>query len=146
MCEIKTEIIINASQQTAWEVLTNFNAYRSWSTFIDNVSGEAKEGGQVKVTITPIGQKSMDFSSTLLVVKPHNELRWCGVLLHPWLFRGEHYFILQQEEDKTRFIHGEKFTGILPPILKLFKFIENTKQGFEAFNLAFKKRVEEKNV
>lgn len=39
----------------------------------------------------------------------------------------------------TQFIHGEKFTGLLVPILKLFKFIENTKQGFEAFNVAFKK-------
>lgn len=142
MCEIKTEIMLNASKQNVWEVLTDFSAYRSWSTFIDNVTGEAKEGGQLKVTITPPGKKSMDFSSKLLVVKPHDELRWCGVLFHPFLFRGEHYFILEQIEDKTRFIHGEKFTGILMPILNLFKFAENTKQGFEAFNIAFKKRVD----
>lgn len=142
MCEIKTEMVLNASKQKLWEVLTDFNAYPSWSTFIDSVNGEIAEGNQVKVTITPIGQKSMSFSSKLLVVKPNNELRWCGVLFHPFLFRGEHYFILETMEDKTRLIHGEKFTGILMPIFNLFKFTENTKRGFEAFNMAFKKRVE----
>ena len=142
MCEIKTEIMLNADKQKIWKVLTDFSAYRSWSTFIDNVTGEAKEGGQLKVTITPPGKKSMDFSSKLLVVKPNDELRWCGILFHPFLFRGEHYFILEQIEDKTRFVHGEKFTGILLPILNLFKFTENTKRGFEAFNLAFKKQVD----
>ncbi len=142
MCEIKTEILINTSQHKAWETLTNFGAYPSWSTFVDNIEGEIKEGAQIKVTITPIGKKSMVFSSTLLTVKPDNELRWRGALLHPWVFQGEHYFIMQQIDDKTQFIHGEKFTGVLVPILKLFKFIENTKQGFEAFNVAFKKRIE----
>ena len=141
MYEINTQITINTNQISAWKVLTDFNAYHSWSTFIDNISGETKNGCKLKVTITPLGKKSMDFSSKLLVVKPNDELRWCGVLFHPLIFRGEHYFILEQEEEKTRLIHGEKFTGLLVPILNLFKFFENTQRGFEAFNLAFEKQV-----
>ncbi len=56
----------------------------------------------------------------------------------PGLFDGDHYFKIEELSDgKIRFIHGEKFRGILA--LLLWGSIEaGTKQGFQAINEALK--------
>ena len=54
-------------------------------------------------------------------------------LLVKGIFDGEHYFILSQEDgNKTKFIHGEKFSGIL--VYLVGKTLDKTKGGFELMN------------
>lgn len=62
------------------------------------------------------------------------------------LFDGEHYFKLEKIDDnRTRFIQGEKFTGLLSGIF--FKLIgEDTKSGFNEMNFALKKKAENNNL
>lgn len=86
----------------------------------------------------------MNFEPHLLVVKKDEELRWLGRLLIPGLFDGEHYFIVEEiSDEKVRFIHGEKFRGILA--LLLWGSVEpGTKRGFQAMNKALKDRAEAK--
>jgi len=144
MIEIKTEIMIHADQEAIWKVLSNFSAYPEWNDFFKTISGEAKEGSTLQITITPPNAKPMSFTPTILLAKPQKELRWRGAFLYPWIFQGEHYFLLEKISDKqTRFIHGEKFTGLLTPIFKLMGFERNTRLGFEQFNTAIKAKVEQ---
>jgi hypothetical protein len=60
----------------------------------------------------------------------------------PGIFDGEHYFILEQDEDgNTLFRHGENFSGMLAAVV--YMMIEaDTRNGFEAMNVALKERVE----
>lgn len=146
MIEIKTEIVIDTDQHTLWRVLTELNTYPEWNDFFKTISGEVREGSTLKITITPPNAKPMSFTPKVAKVDPQNELRWRGAFLHSSIFQGEHYFLLEKISDKqTRFIHGEKFTGLLTPIFKLIGFERNTRLGFEAFNLAIKTRAEQSN-
>lgn len=84
----------------------------------------------------------MGFTPRVLVFDAEREFRWKGQLLLPGIFDGEHYFILQPEPSGgTRFIHGEKFSGILLPFLS--KSLDtSTLSGFREMNQALKQRCE----
>jgi hypothetical protein len=57
------------------------------------------------------------------------------------IFDGEHYFMLiDLDNGQTRFIHGEKFGGILVPFME--KTLGKTKKGFELMNQALKEQCE----
>ena len=113
MKEIKTEIIINTKPEKVWEVLTDFKNYPTWNPFIQNISGEQKVGSKLDVSIHPLEGNGMTFKPTLLKFEENREFRWVGKLLVKGIFDGEHYFVLsQEEENKTKFTHGEKFRGI----------------------------------
>ena len=140
--EIKIQIIINASPQKVWDTFINFNEYPNWNPFIKTISGATSPGEQLSVTIQAQGNKPMNFTPIVLVNKTNKEFRWKGKLFVPGLFDGEHYFILEEINPmKTRFIHGENFTGVLSGVF-LKMIAEDTKKGFEAMNLALKLLVE----
>ena len=141
--QIETDIEINASAETVWGILTDFEAHASWNPFIREISGVPKEGERIKAFIQPAGGKGMMFKPTVLKAEENRELRWLGKLLIPGLFDGEHYFRIEPiGENRVRFVHGEIFSGILVGLFA--KSLDTgTAQGFRAMNEALKKRAEE---
>jgi hypothetical protein len=97
------------------------------------------------ISIQPPGGssgKGMTFRPTVLVAEPGRELRWMGRLLLPGIFDGEHYFQIEPlGSGSVRFVHGERFSGLLVPLLKS-SLAGGTKAGFVAMNEALKARVE----
>ena len=143
MKEIQTEILIQASPETIWKILMDFDHYPDWNPFIKSISGEQKVGGQLTAFIGPPGQNGLTFMPKVIVHEPNKEFRWLGKLWGGLFFNGEHYFILKElGNHSTQFIHGEKFTGMLVGILG--GMLKNTKNGFEAMNRALKQRAEGK--
>lgn len=142
MKKIQTEIIINASSEMVWNMLTNLNNFKNWNPFIVSSEGVVQAGTQLTNTISLEGQKTQTFKPTILEVESGKSFRWLGSLFIKGLFDGEHYFKLEKiNETKTRLIHGEKFSGLLSNlILKLIG--EQTKMGFIKMNEALKKEVE----
>ena len=142
MLEIRTDIEIATEPEHLWTILTGFAAYPQWNPFISSIQGEAKPGERLSVTVQPVGSNSMTFRPTVLAASPHQELRWLGHALLPGLFDGEHYFqIVPIAPGRVRFIHGEKFSGILVALARA-KLQGGTKAGFEAMNKALKSRAE----
>ena len=142
MYELRTEIEINASAEAVWETLAAFPRHPEWNPFITSIAGEPVVGATLKIAICPPGGKPMRFTPKVLVADASRQLRWLGRLLLPGLFDGEHYFLLEPAgEGRVRLIHGERFSGLLVPLLK--SSLENgTRAGFEAMNQALKARVE----
>jgi hypothetical protein len=140
--EIKSQIIINASPEKIWVVLTDFKNYPSWNPFIKSISGEVEVGKKIKAHIAPSEGNSMTFKPKVLVFEVNKELRWIGHLLFPGLFDGEHIFQLENNGNgTTTFIQRENFRGILVPFFK--KMLEvNTKNGFDLMNRELKLQVE----
>ncbi len=135
--EIKTEIIIERSVEQVWKVLTSFTTYAEWNPFVKSLVGKVEVGSQIEVEID-----GMKFKPTVLAVRINEELRWLGYLWFKGVFDGEHIFKLERiESQKTRFVHAEKFKGILVPFFKR-KLLTETKAGFEAMNRSLKERVE----
>ena len=140
---IETQIAIKASPSKVWSVLTDFSAMPSWNPFITAISGDVLPGSRLSVTIAPSGQSGMTFTPTVLAATPDRELRWLGTVANRWIFAGEHYFLLNPTANgETSFIQGERFSGILAPLIMRGRMLEATKDGFLAMNAALKRRSE----
>jgi hypothetical protein len=136
--QVRTEIVINASPEKVWKVLTEFNEYPTWNPFIKSIRGELREGKKIVARIEPPGASGMTFKPTLLSVKANEELRWLGHLFVPGLFDGEHIFELYENTDgSTTFVQREIFRGILVPLFAKMLDV-NTIAGFEQMNKQLK--------
>lgn len=136
--KINTEIIINATPEKVWAVLTNFKEYPKWNPFVNAISGDMIVGKKIKIVV-----QGMKIKPELLVFDKNKELRWVGHLLVNGIFDGEHFFVLKDNGNgTTTFIHGENFSGILIPMLK--NFLENKmKKSYLKMNEKLKAQVEQ---
>ena len=138
--EINTEILIKATPQKVWTILTNFDNYPEWNPFIKFINGEVKVGNKITVRIEPPEEKGMTFKPKVLIYETNKELRWIGHLLFPGLFDGEHKFeLIDNGNGTTTFKQSEKFKGLLLGLLN----VEHTKKGFESMNEKIKELAEE---
>lgn len=138
---LETNIEIQASPEEIWKVLTDFQHFPSWNPFITEINGKASRDEILSIQIHPPGGKPMRFQPKLVAVIPNREMRWKGKLLINGLFDGEHYFLIEPIDTKrSLFIHGERFKGLLVPLLK--STLAKTKEGFIHMNQALKKRCE----
>jgi hypothetical protein len=121
----------------------NFDSYPKWNPFITSISGERKLGNRLTVSINPPGGKGMTFKPNILTLEANKEFRWKGKLGINGIFDGEHYFILESvDKDITKFIHGEKFSGLLVPFVR--KMLDKTQKGFQLMNESIKNECERK--
>ena len=144
MREIRTQIEIEASPERVWEVLTDIPSFPEWNPFMRRGEGEFKAGERVKLFLKPPGAMGMTIKPRVLKAEPGIELRWLGHLLVPGLFDGEHYFLIEPtDEGRIRFVQGEKFGGLLVPLLGLIRVFKSTQVGFVQMNRALKDRAED---
>ena len=90
--EIKTEILIHATPEKVWVVLTDFDNYKNWNPFIQSITGEVAVGNTITARLEPPGARGMTIRPKVLAFTPNKELRWLGHFLVPGLFDGEHTF------------------------------------------------------
>jgi hypothetical protein len=138
---ISAEIIINASRERVWEILTSFSDYSAWNPFIISSRGEAIVGTRLDNVINNGGRK-MTFHPKILRSEPYRYFDWLGSFLVKGIFDGHHYFRIDDLGDgMVRLTQGENFSGMLSGII--LKSIEsNTLRGFERMNEALKQRAE----
>jgi hypothetical protein len=140
--ELRTEIEILAPAARVWETLVDFARYAEWNPFIPEISGELRVGSELRMIVAPPGGNEVKIQPTLLVVEPARELRWRGKLLVKALFQGEHFMqLIEVAPGRTRFVHGENFSGILVKLLG--RVLTQTARGFVFKNQALKRRVED---
>ncbi|QPV63488.1 SRPBCC domain-containing protein [Halosimplex litoreum] len=140
--EIFTAIDIDASPETVWSVLTDFDAYDDWNPRT-RITGRAEAGERLVVAPGPDAEGMPTFRPRVLRADEPTELRWLGHLYVRGLFDGEHVFAIEELDDgRTRFTQSERFGGVLVrPLLRLYG--DDTEAGFEAVNAALKARAEE---
>src|SRR5712691_11611721 len=118
MKEVSTEVVIEASAERVWEILTDFAKFPEWNPFIRQMSGEVRTGAQLQVQLGPTGGRVMSFKPKMVNVETNREMSWLGRLLIPGLFNGEHSFTIEALDEKgVRFVQHEKFTGLLVPFM-----------------------------
>ncbi|PKB72617.1 MAG: hypothetical protein BZY75_06175 [SAR202 cluster bacterium Io17-Chloro-G7] len=144
MKEIRTEITINATTERVWTVLTDFRSFPQWNPFITYAEGELTPGQTLTVRLQTPSGKGWTFKAKVLVAEPNRELRWMGRLGLPGILDGGCYYIIEVTDDGgIRFIQGERFRGILVPILGVMGMLNDTLLGFTNLNQALKARAEE---
>lgn len=144
MKEIITSIEINASPETVWSILSDFESYPDWNPFVVSIEGDLAPGGKLKTKIALPGRKPMMFRPQITSLMPLKVFSWLGRFLIPGLFDGEHFFEIEElGEGRLRLVHREEFSGILVPLL--WRSLERpTRSGFELMNQALKNRSESK--
>jgi hypothetical protein len=139
---LPTELVIAASSEAFWNILTEFAAYPGWNPFVRHISGRLEAGAGLEVELAPPGGRAMTIRPTVREVEPERTLRWLGRVGFPGLFDGEHSFQIEPlGENRVRFVQSERFSGVLVPLVMTF-IGRSTQQGFEAMNLALKERAE----
>jgi len=144
MKSLHTQIGIDAPPSRVWEVLTDFPSFPEWNPFVREARGELREGARLQVTLQAGERKPFRARPRLRRVRPDRELRWLGRLGMPGLFDAEHVFRIAPVDDGSAslLVHEERFRGVLVPLV--WKGLEaDTRQAFEAMNVALKARVEE---
>src|SRR4051812_3658472 len=101
--QLSTEIEIEATPETIWQVLVDFERYPEWNPFIVQARGSAHAGERIEVTLSlPEGSES-SFAPTIIRCEAAQELRWLGHLWLRGLFDGEHFFkLVRLGERHTR--------------------------------------------
>lgn len=141
MPSLLTEIHIQAPPAQVWQVLLDFPAYAAWNPFVLSIKGEARVGATLENTLLFQGKEQI-FKPKITQLEPERHFEWLGSGLGG-TFKGRHYFRLEKaEENQTRFVHGEHFSGILSYVL-IPLIGKATEKQFQAMNEALKKRVEE---
>lgn len=135
--EIRTEIIIDATAEKIYDILTNLATYSSWNPFIIQSEGEAKVGNTIKNSMKN-GDKTIVFKPKVIKAEKAVAFEWLGSLFIKGLFDGHHYFHIQKiNENQINLIHGEKFSGILSGMI-LRKIADETRNNFIKMNRALK--------
>ena len=139
---VYSEITINVTPDKVWKVFTDFASYPGWNPFVKSFKGQPTVGKQVEVLLHLPGGNPMTFKPVVLQYEKNKELRWIGKLFIPYLFDGEHTFLLIDNGNGTTTLQQyEHFRGILIPFMKKMLDV-NTANGFRLMNEALKSRVE----
>jgi hypothetical protein len=138
---IETSIDIAAPAERVWRMLTDFASFPQWSRFILAIEGVARAGRRLSVRVDD-GGNAMRMRPEVVRCEEEVELRWRGVVGARFLFSGEHSFRLEAlPGGGTRFIHSEKFGGILVPFVWT-TLDTRTRRAFHDFNAALRARAE----
>jgi hypothetical protein len=140
--ELRTQIEIWSTPDRVWQVLTNLDKYPEWNPFIYRAIGTARPGEKVDITVRT-DSADMVLHCKVIKVEPGRELRWKYHVGMPFLFGGEHSFIIEPlTANKIRFVDREVFNGLFVSIQSR-NIDTKTKQGFEAMDRALKMRAEQ---
>ena len=139
---LRTEIIINATPDKVWAILTDFKNYPNWNPFVTSLTGDVKVGNKIVVRIEPPEASVNKFKPTVTALETNKIFSWLGVFLFRGVFEGEHKFELTDNKNgTTTFVQSENFIGILVPLFK--KTLDNnTRRGYEAMNNKLKELAE----
>jgi hypothetical protein len=135
MRTIERTIDIPAPPATVWEVLSRTDDYGRWNPFVTRLDGAFAVGERLRVTLHA-GRRTMTFRPRVVAHEPGRLLRWQGRLGVPGLFDGRHELRLEPTGTGTRFVHSERFTGLLVPVLS--GTLADTEAGFVAMNEALR--------
>lgn len=139
---ISAQILIKATPQRVWSILTDFESYPQWNPFIRSVKGRVAPGCSIEVELQQPGSRIMKMRPEVLALDEPGMFRWIGHLLFPGLFDGEHSFGIRDNGDGScTFVQSERFSGILVPLFKRM-LDTRTMKGFSLMNEALKAQCE----
>lgn len=137
--EFKTEIAAPATE--VYKVLMDFESYPSWNPFIVNLNGTPTVGNKLEASIRMGERPPQSFKVTVLKNEPNREFRWIGYVVAGFLYRGEHYFSIEDTDAGCIFTHGENFYGLLEPLITML-YEKDFEPTYRSLNQALKHRVE----
>ena len=138
---------IAASPMRVWQILTDFASYPRWTTYIQELVGQAQAGTKLKVILGPPDRRPYVVHTPVLEATPGVRLAWAAVIpgmtwLPSAIYHGVHEFRLARQPDGTTVLtHREEFGGLLARLSQ--EGPAGGDEGFAAFNQALKGQAEQ---
>jgi hypothetical protein len=85
----------------------------------------------------------LTFRPRVTVVDPNRELRWLATLGRPGVFDVDRAFQITPRDGGVLFVMSEECTGWLTPVMFATNLEAQLYRGYDAFNHALRRRVEE---
>lgn len=140
MKEFRTDCLIPAPIELCYEVLTDFDKFSEWSSAHHKIEATGKALKLYLRRENPNNSKPVVLDAQIRRTCPPNHLAWGGGLAWaPWIIDIHHYFELEPAGQQTKFVHGERFRGILGHSFAALREELQLKQ-YRRFNESFSKR------
>lgn len=138
---VETRVIVDATPEQVYAILTDFEAYPRWCRQLrPKLGGDEHAGVRAGTRLwLQVRPSPLPIPCRLEVTDRGRELRWVGG--PPGLLYGSHYFELRAvpgEPGKTEVVHAETFSGLLVPLLwplmegQLHRLYEGMNRGLAA--------------
>lgn len=138
--EVSTSIVINATPEQVWEVLTDFESYSDWSSTFQGLEGDIVNGGQV-TAIFPDGMGNFIAFPHQLIYNDGVSFGWSDpVLIFPSIIDNHMYTVLGCG-DETLFLQTDQFLGN-DDNLSALGLANALLEGYQTFNSELKTEVE----
>ena len=139
--KIYTDILINATPEQVWSVLTDTKSYKNWATFLVDVEGEIKDSSKITAVfqVDPNKEKKNTIEHTISVDEG-KEFYWAEK--GPGGIRDNHHFkVVSANGSQTRFVQSDELMKGMTWLMggKLSKMYAD---GYQAFNRNLKAEVE----
>ena len=141
--KIYTDIIIDATPEQVWSVLTDTPSYKNWAAFLVDIQGEIKDGEKItaKFQTDPKKEKLTTIEHTISVTEG-KEFFWSEK--GPGGIKDNHHFKVEPADNgKTKFIQSDEIMKGVTFLMggNLSKMYAD---GYQAFNRKLKEEVEQR--
>jgi hypothetical protein len=126
-----------------WAEMTDFASFPDWNPFVRKAQGRLEPGEQLKIQLRLDHGLPMTFRPRVTVVEPGRELRWLATLGRPGVFDVDRAFQITPHDGGVMFVMSEECTGWLTPVLFATNLEAQLYRGYDAFNEALRRRVEQ---
>ncbi|MFV0573520.1 MAG: SRPBCC domain-containing protein [Xanthomarina gelatinilytica] len=134
---------INASKETVWNVITDFENYPKWNSVLkmDN-NANLVLGDKFDVSIEQPNTKQSNFKATATGKEEFQSFSASQKIVGKWFFQATHFFIVEEvDEEHVTFIQKWELKGIISSLFRkqIFKELE----VFKIMNKELKEFIEE---
>jgi hypothetical protein len=123
--------------------MTDFSSFPTWNPFVREATGRLEPGEKLKIRLRLDHGMKMTFRPEVKVVEPNRELRWLATMVRPGVFDVDRAFQIEPRDEGVLFVMSEECTGWLTPVMFATNLEAQLYRGYDAFNEALRRRVEE---
>lgn len=107
-----TEVIIKATPEKVWAVLTDFTQVKEWNSVLVPIQGELKEGNTIKYEFCQDeGGKAAVMDATVRKIIPGELINQTGGM--PLVLTFNHKYILEPVGEGTKVTIHEEYRGVM---------------------------------
>jgi hypothetical protein len=138
MKSYEASVLIEATPDAIWSILTDAPRLTQWDSGLDRVEGRIAPGETIKVFSKVAPGRA--FPVKVVDFRPAQSMRWSGGM-PLGLFKGERTFTLAPQDTRTtRFTVREEYTGPLLPMI--WGSMPDLGPSFQQFASGLKKEAE----
>ncbi len=142
MSVYRTTTPIEATPEAVWAILIDFGRWHEWNPSGPSITGDARVGSTVRLTLAMPGRPSAKVKAKLSELVPERRLCWHGNVGGDWLFAGTREFQIDPAPGgAVLFTHVEDVAGLLFPVFRAVMG-PAIQQHHECLNEALRRRAE----